>query len=431
MGEAAGSIIQRIIRLIPILMIGLLIMGIVLFIVTSVVPHLRQYETLNQQVSDAQTAIAPTPDSGSNDNLVILQQQLDSAQTDLKKAASIFMSPDQAEQIITTMYGYAKDSGVQITTLQAQQPAAGNTNSGASQANQTPVPASVDPYHTLAFRLQVDGTIPQLLGFITHIREAQVAGMIITNVNLNDSAGQESLTMDLLTYSSPFSAGEAYLNLPTIEIPPGLTVVQTTSQQSTVSGTPAPGASASGTPEATTEPLPTEPPLTLLLNDTFDSGDLSHWHMGVGWHLGSDAGGQVLQVDNSPSDLTLAYNTLQDVAVQAQVWLQANGIRVNLLQSAAGRYAVTLDSVGVIALYRGSDLIQSAIAGPSGVSRWRTLRVSAVQGIIRVSVDGVEVIHVADKAELPPGAVSLAMTGTGTVRLDNVEVWALPSGKSS
>jgi hypothetical protein len=42
-----------------------------------------------------------------------------------------------------------------------------------------------------------------------------------------------------------------------------------------------------------------------------------------------------------------------------------------------------------------------------------------------VTVDSVELIAIADIAEYPPGRISIGMAGTGTVQVDDVEIWAL------
>ena len=47
--ESSGSpILQRIIGLLPILMIGMLIMGMVMYAVTQVVPRYKEFESTNQ-----------------------------------------------------------------------------------------------------------------------------------------------------------------------------------------------------------------------------------------------------------------------------------------------------------------------------------------------------------------------------------------------
>ncbi len=432
--ESGQPILGRIVALLPIVMIGMLIMGMVLFVVTSVVPRWREYEAINQDLETAkQTLAAQTIDDPAQE-LMILQHRIDNAHDDLKNAAVKFLSTDQAENILNNLYGYARESGVQITSLQAQQPsqaAAASSSKPNTKQNQTPA-VTVNPYVVQAFRLRVDGDLPLLMGFVARIREASVAGIVILNLDLHEGETADTLIMDILLYSSEFSSGESYIDLPQVKIPAVLLPAPAEGNQQTAVA--AGGQNDGQTPDATLEAvpaLPTEPPLALLLSDTLDTGDLSHWNLGAGWHLAGISGGQVLEVNDSPGDLTLVYNTLNDAAVQLQVWLEANGIRLSLRQSAAGRYSVTLDSLGLVALYRDGNLVQSAVTGPSGVARWRTLRISAVQGLIRVSVDGVEMIHVQDDVELPPGSVSIAMTGTGTLQVDNIELWGLDTSAGS
>jgi hypothetical protein len=43
----------------------------------------------------------------------------------------------------------------------------------------------------------------------------------------------------------------------------------------------------------------------------------------------------------------------------------------------------------------------------------------------------VEILRYAASSLLPPGAISLAMTGRGTVKVDDVAVWVLEGAQSS
>jgi hypothetical protein len=424
MEESSGSFLQRIIRLVPLLMIGLLIMGMVMFAVTSVVPRWREYQSINSDLEVAKQTIAGLSAGSADDVVTILQHRIDTSRDGLTEAASVFMTAEQADTILDNLYAYAQHSGVQITNLQAQQSSSPTTStSGKSQEPGVDLGAVVaSTFKVQAFRLRVDGGVPGLMAFVARIREASVPGVIITNLDMRGGAEQDTLMLDVLIYSSPFSTGETYLNLPEVTLPPQLSLPVTPVVSDGASGTP--GAPMSATP-VTLPPMPPEPPTTLLLGDTFDSGDLTHWNLGAGWYLAPDEGGQVLEVKDSSSDLTLAYNTLKDTAVQTRVWLDTGGIRISLRQSSAGRYSVTLDSLGLIALYRGETLLQTSFSSTSGVSRWRTLRISAIQGVLRVSVDGIDVLRIADDTELPPGTVTLAMTGKGIVRVDDIEVWVL------
>jgi hypothetical protein len=227
--------------------------------------------------------------------------------------------------------------------------------------------------------------------------------------------------MDMLIYSSQYASGDAFLNLPEIALLPTMVVthIAPVASPDTSVAQGEVGDTVGATPVSS---IP-EPPLTLILNDSFDSGDTNHWELGAGWSVINDEGGKALQVTNSPGKVTLVYDALQNAAVQARFFLDTGSAQINVRESTAGQYTVTLDSLGLVALYRGTDVIRTAFTAPSGVARWRTLRLSVVQGIVRVTVDGVELIAIADIAEYPPGKISIGMAGTGTVQVDDVEVW--------
>jgi len=435
MEESSGSPLQRIFRLLPILMIGMLIMGMVLFAATSIFPRWREYQSIYNDLQSAQQSIDAQASARADENLAILQSQIDSVQNSLAEAASAFMTSEQAEGLLDQFYTYAQLSGVQITSLQAQQSAVSasdNSNQSTGKKPDSDQPDSTvaldAAFDVQAFRLRVDGNVSGLMTFVARLREASVPGILVTNLDLRSGIDQNTLMMDVLIYSSPFASGETYLNLPEVVLPPHLSMPVSTSVDT--AGEMIPGAALDANPAALPE-VPPEPPTTLLLSDSFDSGDLTHWNLGAGWYLAPDAGGQVLEVKDSSSELILVYNTLQDTVVQARVWLDTGGIRLSLLQSAAGRYSATLDSLGLIALYRGEKLMQTSFSATSGISRWRTLRVSVIDGIVRVSVDGVEYLHILDESELPPGTISFGMTGRGTARVDDVEVWVLEPERES
>lgn len=436
MEESNGSPLQRIFRVMPILMVGMILMGMVLFAVTSIVPRWREYQTIYEDLQSAQETIAARTASDNDENLTILQNQIDSVQNSLTEAASVFMTSEQAEGLLDQFYSYAQVSGVQITSLQAQQSGISTSNNSNQATGNRPNAAQTDNtaaiaaiYDVQAFRLRIDGSVPGLMAFVARLREASVPGIVVTNLDLRSGIDQDTLMMDVFIYNSPFASGETYLNLPEVVLPPHLSMPVSVAVDS--AGEISFDATLDANPAALAV-LPPEPPTTLLLSDSFDSGDLTHWNLGAGWYLAADEGGQVLEVKDSSSDLTLVYNTLQDTVVQARVWLDAGGIRLSLRQSAAGRYSTTLDALGLIALYRGEKLMQTSFSATSGISRWRTLRVSVIDGMVRVSVDGVEYLSILDESELPPGTVSFGITGRGTARVDDVEIWVLePEGKST
>ncbi|MBL8165843.1 MAG: hypothetical protein JNJ61_27915 [Anaerolineae bacterium] len=423
MEDAGTPIFARIIRLLPILMIGLLIMGMIMFASTSIVPRWRAHEDARVELEIANAALAERAAAEDNDNQTILESQIERAASGLDEAIARFMSVAQADDLLDNLYIYANRSGVQITNLQAQQAA---PVAAESEVETSPQPIS-SVYQVQSFSLLVDGSVPGLMRFMTEIREAALPGIVITNVNLTAGAEQSTLTLFMLIYSSERSAGETYLDLPSVAIPPALVVVLDEPIDPLVT----PGAETPVPPPSVLPELPPDPPLALLLDESFDSGDLSNWTLGASWFLTNEGGGQALAVTDSASETLLAYDGLREVAVQFRVWMETGGVRLSLHQSSAGRYAITLNALGLVALYEGERLVQSSASTVSGMTRWRTLRVTTLRDIIRVYVDDVEILRYATSSPLPPGTISLAMTGRGTVKVDDLAVWILDSAQSS
>lgn len=163
---------------------------------------------------------------------------------------------------------------------------------------------------------------------------------------------------------------------------------------------------ATGTASAT--PLPSEPEMGLFFADHFEFGDARDWLLGAGWSLEPVGFGLGLQLLYSAEPATLVGGDLFNVAAQVQVRLDAGAFRLNLRESAAGSYSLALESGGLLRLYRGNQELASGFVGASN-GQWRTLRLAAIDGLLRVRVDGTEVIVLADEAPLPSGFVS--MTG--------------------
>jgi hypothetical protein len=67
-------------------------------------------------------------------------------------------------------------------------------------------------------------------------------------------------------------------------------------------------------------------------------------------------------------------------------------------------------------------------AQPGG---WRTLRLSIIAGVLRASVDGIEVLTAFDDAPLPPGTLTLESIGGNTLTVDDVSVWLAGDGATA
>jgi hypothetical protein len=107
-----------------------------------------------------------------------------------------------------------------------------------------------------------------------------------------------------------------------------------------------------------TTPVATEPPLTLLLNENFDNGDVSRWILGAGWTLVPNEAGNVLQLFNSPQAALLNIEDLYNLAVQLRFLLNNGTLELRVRESGAGYYAATVNAAtGEVSLYRGQTLV--------------------------------------------------------------------------
>ncbi len=187
-------------------------------------------------------------------------------------------------------------------------------------------------------------------------------------------------------------------------------------------------------PTATLDPdaLPPEPPLTLLLRELFDNGDLSPWGGTEQWALVAYDGGLALQT-GSGAGLTLLTGSYYNAAAQinaAFVPAQADDVaqgslHLTLRQNGTLGYRAALDASGQVVLYRGETPVDwtTAVLPPGGT---HTLRLSVIEGVVRVSVNNIEVLAWRDAAPLPPGAVALLVglpPDAGSVLLDNFFLW--------
>lgn len=194
--------------------------------------------------------------------------------------------------------------------------------------------------------------------------------------------------------------------------------------EATASYTPTPPEAPS--PTFTPESLLIESPLTLVYSTNFDDGSVSDWHLGSGWTVS----GQAFQVFNSLEPATVMPQ-LFNVAVQARFELDvATTAQIGVRQNMTGGYVAALDPSGQVTLFRAGTAVAFATVASSQPDNvhWRNVRLSAIDGIIRVSVDGVEVIALRDDAPLPPGVINLSAFYTDATTdhlllVDDVSVW--------
>ncbi|MBZ0280305.1 MAG: hypothetical protein K8L97_06165 [Anaerolineae bacterium] len=220
---------------------------------------------------------------------------------------------------------------------------------------------------------------------------------------------------EIPTETPPPAPTETPTDVPT-EIPTEVTPVETPTEvplpteEITAEVTTDPGS----TEQPTETPLPTtspafspEPPLSLLVRDLFDEINPAFWQHDASWSLVPNETGSAFQTtSNQPAQLLTA--TFYNVAAQARFFIGAGSAQISLRNSPAGNYTASLDAAGTVQLFRAGVLVQTASLPAAAGTTWRTLRISAMDNVVRVNVDELEVIAFGDTASLPPGDVTLS-----------------------
>jgi hypothetical protein len=222
---------------------------------------------------------------------------------------------------------------------------------------------------------------------------------------------------------------------PTLEALPSETATATPNESPTPETTEVPVDAPTMTLAASTATtLPPEPPLVVLFQDDFAGQELSAWALGTGWSLMSSLNLQALTVVNSHEPARLVQpGNLYNVMVQASVQSSSGTVVIHARQSSAGDYAVALDLDGQVTLSRGDTVVQTALVNPGTAESWRTLRLSVIEHVVRVAVDGIEIIVFADVIPLPAGDIAFAAQFSPTLSdgtppldmltIDDVFIW--------
>ena len=200
--EASAESSDRILTLMPILLIVVLALAYFVFVSSSILPQfqirsdvLDQLDAAEAELARAQQSQAETPDR--------LRAQVESAQNALKESAKIFLSDTQAADALSRLYEYASASGVGIVDLQSQ----------------TVAPENKEFYDVEVFRLKVAGPLLGLVDFVSRMEETTYQSYIIGNVNLAEGGELPTLTMDITLYTYALSSGAVPIATPSVPTP--------------------------------------------------------------------------------------------------------------------------------------------------------------------------------------------------------------------
>lgn len=472
LSDLRETLLPRLKRLLPLLLMGLFGMANAMLCASSVVPSLRLFDAASAE-RDAAVATLEAIESSSDTAVMmrVLNRQLDGARADLASEGDTLLTSAQADELIERLYWYADRSGVQVVSLQSQET---SSASGSRTDDATALPSTAQPLEMRFLRLQVQGQMENLIRYMVDLREASSRAVVIDALDLTQAAAaneadaegttQSILTMSVTLYSSPFASGVMLTQLPPrtefvpppsspIEVAvlpqasatPAATLVPTAFSSPTPSPSPTFAATATDAPTATPTLIPTdaptalpsatpsdalirlasleEPPVAVLFDETFDRDPLYAWTLGRGWSLVELATGRALQAANGTGDsVILRYDDLGDAVIQMRFLLESGSMRVQLRGSAAGSYTIEVTDTSVLTLYRGDVPIQAAVFPGSLAGEWHILRFSAFNNILRLAVDGTEQMIAFDSLSLPPGDVAI-QNGGGVLYVDNVTVW--------
>lgn len=215
-GMDFSNLRETLLRLLPILLIGVMLMINAMVIVTQIVPQWQLYTAAQTELASAEAQIAAAS-SVENDDKSVLAGQVEDANSAFQIVAQSLLTPAQPEEILGNLYVHADESGVTITGVLTQQSA---------------LETDTDLYTVRLFRVHVMGNVPRLMNFVMRVQEARIPSVQIDNLSISENEDSSDLTMDILLYNSAHADGTILLNLPQMDIPtpfdpPGL-VVETT-----------------------------------------------------------------------------------------------------------------------------------------------------------------------------------------------------------
>ncbi len=194
---------KNLLTLSAVVMIALLLVGYLLFSGVVLWPQWQAKTDLTTRLDAAESAISqaaqPAAASATPSDATISP-----AADDIDEAAGLFLTEQQAADFLQNLSSYADASGVSLMDLQAQ-------------------PSANDVQKTLydvrQFRVSLAGEMVQLMDFVTQLSETAVSVIQLTNLQMSTGSEGDTLTMDLLLYTSPYADGTALAELPPAPTP--------------------------------------------------------------------------------------------------------------------------------------------------------------------------------------------------------------------
>jgi subtilisin-like proprotein convertase family protein len=165
----------------------------------------------------------------------------------------------------------------------------------------------------------------------------------------------------------------------------------------------------------------------LAFFDLFDGEVLqANWAGEGGLMIVNQEEGRAIQANNA--QLKLMGESLGELAVQASFQIAAGSSDLGFVfirQTGERAYSASLDAEGIAVLYRNGVVIAEQKASVLAQGDWHILRLSAFADVVRVDVDGVNIITWRDTEALPAGGLSLAVRTSPETQIlvDNFALW--------
>lgn len=196
---------QTIVRLLPVLIIALIMMGYALYFGLVIFPLGKEYETTNSTLSANEAAIMATATEIANDpGVAIYKTQLDSAMTEFDTLSESLLSEADVNTILVALYTNADRNEVSIISLQTQPIAQQET---------------VAVYNTILFRLQAEGSVTDLMNFMIYSQDLTVPSVSISNFSILENQETPLLSMDLMLHISLNASSSILENINRVELP--------------------------------------------------------------------------------------------------------------------------------------------------------------------------------------------------------------------
>lgn len=262
---------DRLYEPVALILIGLLILGVLLMVLTLLLPLARTRGELVTQITDTQQAVALEGTLQAQAPTRIAEQ-IRAAEASIDEAATAFLSEPEATTLLNRLYQYARVSDVTITDLNAQS-APSIAPDGVSTA--------------LRFQVQASGTLPRLMNFLARVEETVQSGFALNNVVIQPELERHIASMDVVLYVSAYAEPSDSPVVTPSPIPSpvitGTVVVTPPSSTTTPTRTTLPPVPIPPLAVPTVPLLPAMPPAQEGCTDLVVNGGFEH---AEGWLLG-------------------------------------------------------------------------------------------------------------------------------------------------